>query len=258
MYNGKKVSLILPTYNEKDSIRKVIQDFTNLEIVDEIIVINNNAAKGTSEEVAKTAAREVFEPLQGYGAAIQRGFMEATGDLIAVCEPDDTFVASDLYKFLAYSNDVSVVYGSRTEANFVWRGANMGAFLKWGNWFTAKLIEFLFNTNCLTDVGCTFRLIHVDALRKLQPHFRVISNFFGPEMMVLGYRQNLRCVQIPVNYKERIGTSSVTGDLRKAFILGCQMILLIISMRLNIESLLPGMRKKRVTAATEEMQKGVN
>jgi glycosyltransferase involved in cell wall biosynthesis len=82
MYNGKTVSVILPTYNEKDSIQKVIRDFEALLVVDEIIVVNNNAAPGTSEEeVASTSAREVLEPVQGYGSAIQRGFREAAGDL---------------------------------------------------------------------------------------------------------------------------------------------------------------------------------
>ena len=91
MFNGKSVSLVLPTYNEKDSIRACINEFARLGVLDEIIVINNNAAPGTSQEVAGTAAREVMEPTQGYGAAIMRGFREAKGDIIILCEPDGTF-----------------------------------------------------------------------------------------------------------------------------------------------------------------------
>jgi len=75
MWNGRKVSLIFPTYNEKDSIKEAIEDYQYQEIIDEIIVINNNAAEGTSEEVAKTTAKEVFEIKQGYGAAIRRGLV---------------------------------------------------------------------------------------------------------------------------------------------------------------------------------------
>ena len=74
MWCGKRVSVILPTYNEKDSIRRCIEAFEATGVVDEILVVNNNAAAGTSEEVAKTSAREVHEPVQGYGAAIRRGF----------------------------------------------------------------------------------------------------------------------------------------------------------------------------------------
>jgi len=235
MYQNRKISVILPTYREKDSIRRVISDFESLGLVDEILVINNNAIEGTSDEVRQTSALEIREPVQGYGAAIRRGFAEATGDLIVVCEPDGTFSAADLHKFLVYSEDVDIVYGSRTVRNFIWERANMGFFLKWGNWFVSKLLEVLFNTNYLSDVGCTYRLIRGAALAKLLPTFRVNSNFFGPEMMIRGYRMKFRCVQIPVNYKRRTGQSSVTGDLRKSVILGCQMILLIIAMRFRLE-----------------------
>lgn len=54
-------------------------------------------------------------------------------------------------------------------------------------------------------------------------------------MMVRGYLMKFKSIQIPVNYKERVGTSSVTGDLKKAIKLGFQMILLIIAMRFQIE-----------------------
>ena len=111
----------------------------------------------------------------------------------------------------------------------------MGILLKWGNWFVAKLLELLFNTNYLSDVGCTYRMIRREALVQLLPLFVVDSNFFGPEMMVRGYRMNFRCVQIPVNYRERTGISSVTGNIRKSLVLGAQMMILIVGMRLGLE-----------------------
>ena len=235
MYRDKKISLILPTFNEKDSIRKVIINFEELGIVDEIIVINNNAAAGTSEEIKNTSALEIFEEVQGYGSAIIRGYKEAFGDLIVLCEPDDTFIASDIFKLLAYSGDVDIVYGSRTYKELIWSGANMGWFLRLGNWAVAKLLEMIFNTNTLTDVGCTFRLAHKEVINKLLPSFKVKSNFFGPEMMARGYLQKYKCIQIPVVYKERIGKSSVTGNLTKAFTLGIKMIILIFAIRLKID-----------------------
>ena len=63
MWNEQSLSVVLPTYNEKDSIADTIVGFEKLGVVDEILVINNNAAPGTSEEVAPTSAREVFEPI---------------------------------------------------------------------------------------------------------------------------------------------------------------------------------------------------
>lgn len=233
MVNNKKVSVILPTYNEKDSIRKVIQDFEALKIFDEIMVVNNNAVKGTSEEVAGTSAIEIFESEPGYGSAIQRGLKETKADLIFVCEPDDTFVADDVFKFLAYIDDVDVVLGSRTVKNFIGKGANMGHFLKVGNWFVAKMMQVLYRTNSLSDVGCTFRLIKRSALDKMQSSFRVKTGFFGPEMMLLTKHFDIPFVQIPIKYQARVGESSYTGDFYKAFKLGMQMIWFIITFSLR-------------------------
>jgi glycosyltransferase involved in cell wall biosynthesis len=233
MWHGRTVSVILPTYNERDSIRQSIEDILALDVADEVLVINNNAAKGTSEEVAKTAAREIHEPKQGYGNAIRRGFHEATGELLIVSEPDGTFLGRDFLKLLAYADDFDVVYGSRTARMFIWRGANMGLFLRWGNWAVAKLVEFLFNATNLTDVGCTMRLIHRQALREIEPDITIGGSSFGPEMMILTLLHGQKVIQIPVNYLPRVGESSVTGDFWKAFFLGMTMIGLVLRYRLR-------------------------
>jgi glycosyltransferase involved in cell wall biosynthesis len=227
------VSVIFPTYNERDSIRSAIEEFHRTSWVDEILVINNNAAAGTSQEVAKTVALEIHEPIQGYGAAIQRGLQEASGDLIIVSEPDGTFRGHDVVKLLSYADDFDVVYGSRTVKELIWQGANMGYFLKWGNYCVAKLMEFLFNTISLTDVGCTMRCIRREAMERVQPFFTVNGSFFGPEMMVLSILLKLKIIQIPVNYTKRVGTSSVTGNKIVAISLGLRMIRLIIGYRIK-------------------------
>jgi glycosyltransferase involved in cell wall biosynthesis len=233
MWNGRSVSLILPTYNEAASIRASIEEFFDSEVIDEIIVVNNNAAPYTSEEVALTDAREVFETTQGYGAAIRRGFRAAKGDLVIVSEPDGTFRGHDVIKLLAYSDDFDVVYGSRTVKELIWQGANMGIFLKWGNYAVAKLMEFLFNCTSLTDVGCTMRCIRREKLDEIQPFFTVDGSFFGPEMMVLTLLRKMKVIQIPINYSERVGTSSVTGSTWVALTLGLRMIRLVISYRVR-------------------------
>ena len=227
------VSVVLPTYNEKDSIRQVIEDFFATGLVTEVLVVNNNAVAGTSEEVAGTGAREIMEPRQGYGAAIRRGLAEARGDVIVICEPDGTFLARDIRKLLAFADDFDVVYGSRTSQQFIWHGANMGMFLRWGNWAVAKYMEFLYNATSLTDVGCTMRLVRRDVTDALRDQFRVDGSQFGPEMMVLTLTNRFRVIQVPVNYLPRVGDSAVTGDLATAFALGCQMIWLITTRRLD-------------------------
>ena len=233
-HDRKKVSLILPTYNEVSSIRKVIEEFEATGLVDEIVVVNNNAAAGTSEEVNKTSAREVFEPRQGYGRAIRSGFEAADGDLIVVCEPDDTFVGADIKKLIAYADDFDFVIGTRTHRELIWSGANMGFFLRWGNYAVAKMIEFLFNTTNLTDVGCTFRLIKREALLRMKPYFTVTGSHFGPQMILLSIRLHIPMIQIPINYKTRVGTSSVTGSFFNALAVGVRMILMVMRYRLSV------------------------
>lgn len=175
----------------------------------------------------------MHEPVQGYGAAIRRGFREVTGEYIIVSEPDDTFRGRDVLKLLSYADDFDVVYGSRTVKELIWKGANMGLFLKWGNYSVAKLMEVLFNTTSLTDVGCTMRCVRRGALNQLEPFFTVDGSFFGPEMMVLSILKGMRVIQIPVNYTKRAGSSSVTGNKVVAFFLGLRMIRLILSRRVR-------------------------
>jgi glycosyltransferase involved in cell wall biosynthesis len=240
-HDGGRISVIFPTYNERESIRSAIIDFASTGVVDEIIVVNNNAASGTSEEVAAAAGelrdalpiREVHESRQGYGYAIRRGFREAIGDYVLVSEPDGTFLGRDTFKLMAYVDDFDVVYGSRTARTFIWTGANMGSALRWGNWGVAKLMEFAFNSTNLTDVGCTMRLIRREALTILLPEFTIGGSAFGPEMMVLSLLHGMRVIQIPVNYLPRIGTSSVTGDPRKAVLLGLWMTGLVLHYRVQ-------------------------
>ena len=148
-------------------------------------------------------------------------------------EPDGSFEPGDVVKLLAYSGDFDVVLGSRTNTELIWTGANMGWFMKWGNWAVAKYMEFLFNTTTLTDVGCTMRLVSRDVLTRVQPFFSIGGSHFGPEMMMLCIWIRANVIEIPLNYKPRVGESMVTGDRWKAFLLGLQMIGLITRFRLR-------------------------
>ncbi|MEP6464058.1 MAG: glycosyltransferase family 2 protein [Frankiaceae bacterium] len=234
MWNGKTLSVILPTYNERDSIADAINRFAALGVVDDILVVNNNAAPGTSEAVAPTSAREVFEPEQGYGAAIQRGLREVDTDLVCICEPDGTFNPEDLFKVLAFTPECDFVVGSRTVSNFIWEGANMGWHLQWGNWAVAKLIEVLFNTSYLSDVGCTFRVLSRERAAAVLAGSTVAGSAYGLEMLLLAVQQKALIVQVPVNYHPRVGESSVTGDLGKTFALGLEMLKMVLATRLSM------------------------
>ena len=233
MWRGKTVAVIFPTYNEKDSIRAATFDYLNAGLADEVIIVNNNAAPGTSEEIAGTGAREIFEPKQGYGHALLCGIDHCDADLIILSEPDGTFSGNDLIKLLAYSDDVPVVFGTRTSREFIWAGANMGRFLRWGNWAVAKMTELLFNTTILTDMGCTYRLFHREAIKLLRPHLTIGGSHFGPQLLMEVIAHGIPFIEIAVNYRSRVGESSVTGDFWKAFGLGLRMIALVFGYRLG-------------------------
>ncbi len=233
MWSSKRVSVVLPTFNERDSIRKVIEGFYATGLVDEVVVVNNNAVSGTSDEVRGTGALEISEPRQGYGWAIRKGLEIASGDLIVICEPDGTFEPRDVVKLLAYSDDFHYVLGTRTTRELIWAGANMGWFLRWGNWAVAKLMEVLFNCAILTDVGCTMRLLSRDMLRRVRGGFSIGGSQFGPHLTLLSIAARIPFTEISVNYRPRVGVSAVTGSFWKAFRLGVRMIAMIVGFRLR-------------------------
>jgi glycosyltransferase involved in cell wall biosynthesis len=228
MWNGSRVSVVLMTYAERGSIREVIERFYETGLVDEVLVVDNNAEPGTVEEVGRTPARVVHESHQGYGHACRRGLAEADGDLIVLTEPDGTFLPEDIVKLLAYSNECDLVLGTRTTRELIWSGANMPGFLRWGNWAVAKLIEILFNTSHLSDVGCTYRLLRRDLARDVAGRITVGGSHGGTEIMLLAILSGARFVEVPVNYLPRVGVSSVTGKPLAAIL---QMVLLILRFR---------------------------
>jgi glycosyltransferase involved in cell wall biosynthesis len=231
MWNGKRVSVVLMTYAERDSIRRVIEGFIETGVVDEVVVVDNNAESGTAEEVARTTARLVHEPRQGYGNATRRGLAESTGDLVVLAEPDGTFRPEDILKLLVYSGECEAVFGTRTTRQLVWSGANMAFFLRWGNWAVAKLIEFLFNTSHLSDVGCTYRLLRRGMADLVAANLRTGGHHAGPEIMLLTIASGARFVEVPVNYLPRVGVSSVTGRPLLAMLVGLRMIGLVLRFR---------------------------
>lgn len=214
----------MPAYNEEEYIATAVKKFKSIEYVDEIIVVNNNSTDNTKQLANDAGAIVIDEERQGYGYACQRALKEANGDLIVLVEPDGTFNAHDIEKFLAYSNDFDFVIGTRTAKEMIWEGANMGWFLKWGNWALGKMIEVLYNASSLTDVGCTYRLIKRNALEKIKDKFTVGCSHFSPEMIILAIKSNIPMIEIPVSYKARTGKSKITGRMWPAFKLGLIMI----------------------------------
>lgn len=231
MYHNQRVSVVLPVYNEAENIAAAIEEFWLHPSVDEVIAVDNNSSDGSAEGIKATRARYMLETRQGYGAALQRGMREATGDIIVTVEPDGTFVAKDIEKLLIYSEDFEVVFGTRTSRSLIWSGANMKFALRLGNWAVAKFLEYLFNGPSLTDVGCTFKLIRRQAYEDIKHYFTVPGSWFSPEFMIRVLQHKLHCVEVPVHYRPRVGESKITGKTWPAVKLGLRMIVFIIKER---------------------------
>jgi glycosyltransferase involved in cell wall biosynthesis len=232
VYQSKTVSVIFPAYNEEQYIRAAVEDFFLPGVVDEVIVVDNNSRDGTVREARQTNARIVHESAQGYGNALRRGLREATGELVIMAEPDGTFVGRDVLKLLAYAEDFDMVCGTRTTRELIWEQANMGWFLRVGNWAVAKLLQMLYDAPSLTDCGCTLRLTRRDALHRILDDLTVGGSHFLPEMVIVALQRKLRLIEVPVNYRGRIGDSKITGNFAGALRTGIRMIRLILERRL--------------------------
>jgi glycosyltransferase involved in cell wall biosynthesis len=239
MWEGGRISVVLPTYREKDSIGRVVASLLQMGEVDELVVVDNNAEEGTQEEVLESCLGcedrvvIVSEPRQGYGYSCRCGLAAATGDYLILMEPDGTFLPGDIHKLLAYA-EFDAVFGSRTRGPFIREGAKMDLILRVGNWGVAKIVQLLFNGPSITDVGCTLRLISRSLYEEIAPHFTVGGNHFSPEMMVLVFlrRNGYRSVEVPVHFLPRVGESQGTPTLWSAIAVGLGMLRVIFRYRL--------------------------
>src|SRR5262249_46829781 len=105
----------------------------------------------------------------------------------------------DVLRLLAFADDFEVVLGTRTTPELIWQEANMGRFLRWGNWLVAKLLQVLFGGPSLSDCGCTLRLLRRDAYLRIRDRLSVGASHFLPEIVCLSLEEGLRVVEVPVN-----------------------------------------------------------
>lgn len=236
MWSGQMVSLILPVFNEEEGLKRLLRALKNFTVIDEIVVVNNNSTDGSAEIALSLGAKVIPAEIQGYGAALKEGLLNAQGDIIFTMEADGTFLARDIDKFFPYLNDSEIVLGSRTANSLIWHGAYMPLWVKWGNWFVAKLVEVLFNGPSLTDAGCTLKMMKRQALSLIDLNSMTDESHFNAELLLAICALKIKTVEIPVNYTPRLGESKITGgNPIKTFKLGLKMIRVILFARLSID-----------------------
>lgn len=247
-FEEKTISLVIPAYNEEDSIGHVIDDFKGK--VHEIIVADNNSSDRTAAIAAEKGAKVYSTALNGYGHALRYGMDKATGDILILTEADGSFKARDLGKLLEYLKDADMVLGTRTTKQMIQQGANMTLFLRIGNVAVAKIIEILWwsrHEPRLTDVGCTYRAIWADAYKRIRHDLTADGPSFSPEMIIEPIRHYLRIIEIPVSYHGRIGGESKhSGNLKASLRTGFSMLGLILSKKIRYlvtDDLLPLLKR---------------
>lgn len=207
-----QVSVVIPAYNEEESIGYVVSDF--VDAVDEVLVVNNSSRDRTAEIAAERGARVEDVALQGYGDTIKWGLDNAIGEILIVVEADHSFRAKDLGKFLEYLKDADMVIGTRTTREMIEQGSNMAGLLRWGNVVVGKLVELLWWSQepRFTDVGCSYRGLWRETWNDIRDRLHGVGPEFSPEMMIETLRARKRVIEIPVSYYPRVGGESKHSD----------------------------------------------
>ncbi|MEC7583912.1 MAG: glycosyltransferase family 2 protein [Planctomycetota bacterium] len=215
MFRDRSVSLVIPAYNEEETIGQVVEEFRQEPHLDEIVVVNNNCTDRTAEIATEHGARVVEESRPGYGSALMAGMEAAKGDLLVLVEADGSFRARDTVKLLVYLDDAGMVMGTRTTRQMVEQGANMRFLLRWGNVFMAKFLQVCWMRPAeprFTDVGCTYRALTRETFDKIRPRLRETGPAFSPEMMCAALQCRSRVIEVPVTYARRLGGESKHSD----------------------------------------------
>ena len=217
------VKVIIPAYNEENAIAKVIQDIP--PIVDQIIVVNNNSTDNTYN-VAKAAGATVINELKrGYGYACLSGMnyissQETKPDIIVFLDGDYSDYPQQLSQLIApiIEKDIDLVIGARVKA-LRERGA-MTYPQKFGNWLATFLMKLFFGAR-FTDLG-PFRAIKYHKLLAL--HMEDKTYGWTVEMQLKAVKQKYSYVEVPMNYRNRIGVSKVSGTLKGTIFAGIKIL----------------------------------
>lgn len=216
--------MIIPAFNEQDSIEKVIRDIPK-GWISEIIVVNNNSGDQTSA-VAKAAGATVLnEHRQGYGYACLCGIdyvshQSVQPDIIVFMDADYSDYPEELPQVVRpiMEGKAELVIGSRALGKRE-RGA-MTPQQVFGNWLATGLLRLLYGAQ-FTDLG-PFRAIRYDTL--MQIGMRDKTYGWTVEMQLKAVKHKFRCVEVPVNYRRRIGVSKVSGTVKGTLMAGYKII----------------------------------
>jgi glycosyltransferase involved in cell wall biosynthesis len=225
--NHSIIKVIIPAYNEEDSIAKVIKDLP--PFVDEIIVVNNNSTDATAKNAKEAGATVLTELKSGYGNACLKGIeyikqQKRDTDIVVFLDGDYSDYPEELTKIVApmIEKNIDFVIGSRVK-KLREKGAMQPQQI-FGNWLATSLMALFFKSK-FTDLG-PFRAIKFDTLMRLQMEDPTYG--WTVEMQLKILKQKFTYEEIAVKYRNRIGVSKVSGTLKGSIFAGIKILTWII------------------------------
>lgn len=205
-----RVSVVIPTRNEREGIARVLADLPS-DLVTEVIVVDNSSTDGTPEVAAQLGARVVCEPRRGYGQACLTGLASANApDVAAFLDGDYSDRPAELPNLLRpiFDGCADIVLGARLA------DAESSRALAWhaafGNRLAATLIRGLYGLK-ISDLG-PFRAARASVLQELCLQEKTYG--WAVEMILKGAIRGFRVVEVPVSYHPRIGKSKISGTVK--------------------------------------------
>ncbi|MFK8060330.1 MAG: glycosyltransferase family 2 protein [Polaribacter sp.] len=222
------IKVIIPAYNEQDSIANVINDIP--KIVNEVIVISNNSTDNTEINAENAGATVLKEPKKGYGYACLKGmeYIKSSAildpyhipDIIVFLDGDYSDYPEQLTEIIhpIINDNVDFVIGSRVKR--LRENGSMTPQQVFGNWLATFLMKLFFGAK-FTDLG-PFRAIKYDKLLALKMEDKTYG--WTVEMQLKALKQKLTYVEIPMKYRNRIGVSKVSGTVKGTIFAGVKIL----------------------------------
>ena len=217
------IKVIIPAYNEENSIGNVIRDIPS--VVNEIIVVNNNSSDATAQNAQDAGATVLSELKPGYGNACLKGIdyikqQKTDIDIVVFLDGDYSDYPEELSKIIApiLDNDIDFVLGSRVEKLREKRAMQPQQIF--GNWLATGLMRLFFKSK-FTDLG-PFRAIKYTTLLELKMEDPTYG--WTVEMQLKILKKRFTYEEIPVKYRNRIGVSKVSGTLKGSIFAGIKIL----------------------------------
>ncbi|MCW3091547.1 MAG: glycosyl transferase family 2 [Ferruginibacter sp.] len=223
--------VIIPAYNEEDAIAKVIQALP-MKLLREIVVVNNNSNDATTAHAQAAGATVLQEARQGYGFACLKGieYLRAKSnppEIVLFIDADFSDYPEEAVAVLSpiINGDADLVIGSRALGNK--EKGSMTIPQIFGTWLATTLLRTIYKAR-FTDLG-PFRAIKMNKLIGL--NMKDTTYGWTVEMQLKAAQQKLRCVEVPVNYRKRVGVSKISGTVKGTVLAGYKILYTIFKHR---------------------------